>query len=199
MRSRVNQGGFSLIEMLAALAIVGIMAAMTVPAATRTVGDLRLRGDARALHNLVGLAKMRAASKFTRERLYVDLATDSFFLQYWDKVAGAWVTEGGVTQLSSAVDFGFDALTGPPPNTQIAINQAPACLVALDAGAVIANTACVVFNSRGIPIDSTGAPNGNGGFYVTDHETGVYAITVSATPFVRLWWSPHSQTSWMHK
>jgi prepilin-type N-terminal cleavage/methylation domain-containing protein len=199
MRSTAREDGFSIIEMLAALGIIGIMAAMTVPAATRTVGDLRLRGDARALHNLVGLAKMRAASKFTRERLYVDLNTESFVLQYWDKVAGAWVNEGGITALSRAVDFGFDTLAGPPPSTQDALGQAPACLVALDNGAPIANTACVVFNSRGIPINSTGGPDGNGAFYITDHETGVYAITVSATPLVRLWWTPHSQTSWVHK
>jgi prepilin-type N-terminal cleavage/methylation domain-containing protein len=199
MRSRARENGFGIVEILVTLVIVGILAAITVPAATRTVGDLRLRGDARSLHNLVGLAKMRAASKFTRERLYVDLTTESFFLQYWDKVAGAWVTEGGATALSSAVDFGFDGLTGPPPSTQDAIGQAPACLVALNNGAAIANTACVVFNSRGIPIDAAGTPNGNAAFYVTDHETGVYAVTVSATPLVRLWWSSHALTSWVHK
>ena len=199
MRSTAREDGFSIIEMLAALGVIGILAAVTVPATTRTVGDLRLRGDARALHNLVGLAKMRAGARFTRERLYVDLATESFFLQYWDKAALTWVTEGGATTLSRAVDFGFDTLTDPPPSTQVAINQAPTCLVALNAAATIPNTACVMFNSRGIPVNSTGGPNGDGAFYVTDHETGIYAITVSATPLVRLWWSPHSQTAWVHK
>jgi prepilin-type N-terminal cleavage/methylation domain-containing protein len=201
MRSRVSEGGFTLIELLATVGIIGIVAAMTVPSTARTLADLRLRGDARAVHNMVSLAKMRSAARFTRERVYVDLSTESFFLQYWDKTAsagaGAWVTEGGATALSSGVDFSFGSLSSPPANTQASLLQAPACRD--NVGGTIGNTACVVFNSRGIPIDSTGAPNGNTAFYVTDGETGVYGITVSATPLVRLWWSPASQTSWIHK
>lgn len=197
MRSRVREGGFSNLELLAVVGIIGIVAAMTVPATTRTIGDLRLRGDARALHNIVGLAKMRAAARFTRERVFVDLTTESFHLQYWDKTADSWVTEGGSTMLSSGVDFGVASVSTPPPATQGSLEQAPECLN--DAGATIADTACVVFSSRGIPITSTGSPDGNTAFYVTDGETGVYGITVSATPLVRLWWSPASHTAWMHK
>ena len=197
MRSRVREGGFTIIEILATLAIVGVVAAMTLPEAVRTIGDLRLRGDARSLHNMVGLAKMRAAARFTRERVYVDLTTESFNLQYWDKTAAAWVTEGGATLLSKGVDFGFGTLSSAPPSTQITIDQAPACLDQF--GVAIGNTACVVFSSRGIPIDSTGSPYGNTAFYITDNDAGVYAVTVSATPLVRLWWSPASQAAWVHK
>jgi prepilin-type N-terminal cleavage/methylation domain-containing protein len=197
MRSRGREGGFTIIELLATLAIAGVVAATTLPEAVRTIGDLRLRGDARALHNMVGLAKMRAAARFTRERVYVDLTTESFYLQYWDKTAAAWVTEGGATMLSRGVDFGFGTISSAPPSTQTTIDQAPACLD--DSGAAIGNTACVVFSSRGIPIDSTGSPDGNTAFYITDHDAGVYAVTLSATPLVRLWWSPASQTAWVHK
>jgi len=199
VRYRISENGFSFIELVAAVGIIGLIAAVSVPFSTRTVGDLRMHGDARAIHNMVGLAKMRAATRFTRERMYVDLTTESFFLQYWDKTAAAWVTEGGATALSSGVDFGFGTLAAPPANTQPAINQAPACLVALNPVNTIANTACVMFNSRGIPIDSAGGPVGNTTFYLTDHQTGVYGITVTATPLVRLWWSPASTTNWVHK
>jgi prepilin-type N-terminal cleavage/methylation domain-containing protein len=201
MRSHaLREAGFSLMELLAALAIAGVIAAMTVPATTRTLADLRLHNDARALHNLLSLAKMRAAAKYSRERLYVDLTTESFFLQSWNKTTATWVTEEGAMTLSPNVDFGFDALAGPPADTQAALGEASPCLAGLTtASGQIANTACIVFNSRGIPVDGAGSPNGNGAFYVTDHETGVYGVTISATPLVRLWWSPHSTTAWVHK
>jgi prepilin-type N-terminal cleavage/methylation domain-containing protein len=199
MRSkRDGQAGFSLVELVTVLGIAGVVAAIAIPSTTRTLADLRMHNDARAIHNLLSLAKMRAAAKFTKERLYVDLGAETFGLQKWDKTAGTWVAEEGVETLSTTIDFGFGALTGPPPDTQAALGQAAACL-ANDNVTPIANTACVVFNSRGIPIDKDGNPDGNGGFYVTDHETGVYGITVSATPLVRLWWTPAVTTSWMHK
>ncbi len=196
MRKSTDQRGFSLIELLATVGIAGVVAAITIPSTTQTVADLRLRGDARALHNLVGLAKMRAAARFTRERVFVDLAGETFLLQYWNKTGATWVNEDGVTRLSTGVDFAFGTMASPPPNTQATLAQSSACRN--DAGTAIPNTACVVFNSRGIPIDAAGAPTGNTAFYVTD-GIGVYAVTLSATPLIRLWWSPARQTSWVHK
>ena len=88
---------------------------------------MRLHNDARAIHNLLSLAKMRAAAKFTRVRLYCDLAGESFVLQTWDKTALNWVAEDGPETLSTNVDFSFGALTDPPDDTQAALAQAPAC------------------------------------------------------------------------
>ena len=45
--------------------------------------------------------------------------------------------------------------------------------------AAIANTACIMFNSRGVPIDSTFAPTGDDALYVTD-GMAVYGVTVAA-------------------
>jgi prepilin-type N-terminal cleavage/methylation domain-containing protein len=195
---RNHQAGFTISELLIAIAIAGVVAATALPGITRTLADFRLHGDARSLHNLLGVAKMRAAAKYTKTRMYVDLAAKTFYLQTWDKTAGAWVTEGATTPLSHDADFAFDALVTPPPNTQAALQQAPACLD--DAGATIDNTGCIVFNSRGIPIDAAGNPDGNGAFYLTDHSTGVYGITISMTPLVRLWWTPVSvDGGWVQK
>jgi prepilin-type N-terminal cleavage/methylation domain-containing protein len=196
-----RQAGFTMVELLLALAIAGVVAAMALPATTRTLADFRLHGDARSLHNLLGVAKMRAAAKYTKTRVYVDLGGETFFLQAWRKpgvAAGAWVTEGATTGLSNDADFAFDGLATPPPNTQAGIQQAASCLD--DADAPIANTACIVFNSRGIPINAAGNPDGTGAFYLTDHATGVYAITISMTPLVRLWWSPLTVAdAWVRK
>ena len=197
MRTAGCQHGFSILELLATLAIVGVIASIALPSGTRTLNDLRLRGDARNLHNTVALAKMRAAARYSRERIYVDVSGNSYHLQYWDKTAGDWVNEDdGTIDLSSGVAFGYGALESPPPSTQSAIGQSPACLTKTNTS--ISNTACIVFNSRGIPVDSSGSPTGNSAFYITD-GTGTYGITLSATPLIRLWWTKASEATWIHR
>ena len=198
MRTRTPQAGFSTIELLVALGIAGIVAAMAMPSTSRTLADLRLRGDARGIHNSVGVAKMRAAARYSRERLYADLTTNSYKIQYWDKSTSSWIDENpSSTRLSSGVRFGYGALTTPPANTQAAIGQSSACMN--NAGtSQISGTACIVFNSRGIPVDSSGGPTGNSAFYVTD-GTGTYGVTLSATPLIRLWWTRAAAAQWIQR
>jgi prepilin-type N-terminal cleavage/methylation domain-containing protein len=195
---RNHQAGFSIVELLVVLAIAGVLAAMALPSAERTLADVRLHNDARAIHNLLSLAKMRAAAKYSRVRLFCDLGAETFVLQDWNSGAGTWVAEDGAQTLSTNVDFSFNGLSNPPDDTQSAIGQAALCK-ADDGVTDVGNTACIVFNSRGIPVNSTGDPDGNGAIYVTDHSTGVYGITISATPLVRLWWSPPATVAWAHK
>jgi hypothetical protein len=186
-----------MIELLATVAIAGVVAAIALPSGARTLNDLRLRGDARALHNAVALTKMRAAARFSRERIYVDLTDNSYHLQFWNKATGDWVNEDDATiELSSGVTFGYGFLDSPPPDTQSEIGQSSNCLTRTNTA--ISNTACIVFNSRGIPVDSDGSPTGNNAFYLTD-GTGTYAVTLSATPLIRLWWTKASEANWIHR
>lgn len=189
--------GYTVIELLVTVGIMGVAAAAALPSTAAALADFRLRGDARGVHHSVGLAKMRAAARFTRERLYVDLTTNRYRLEYWSKATSAWTLEdGGTIELNSGVTFGFGSLESPPPNTQNALAMAPACRDA--ANNAIANTSCIVFNSRGIPIDSTGGPTGGSALYLTDGN-GTYGITISATPLVRLWWTPATEDAWTHR
>jgi hypothetical protein len=103
------------------------------------------------------------------------------------------VWQGGATPLSQNTSLSYGALTSPPPNTQAAIGQAPSCLN--DDGDKIGNTACVVFNSRGIPVDETGAPTSADAVYLTD-GTAVYSVTVASTGMIQLWRSGPTTASW---
>jgi prepilin-type N-terminal cleavage/methylation domain-containing protein len=188
--------GFSTLETLVVVALVGVISAIALPMTTRALGDVRLRGDARAVANSVALAKMRAASGFTRARMFVDLDAGGFFIQVWNRDLETWETEGAMVELSPGVTFGFGALATPPPDTQVEIAQSSPCQD--DEGEDIGNTACVVFNSRGIPIDNAGTPTGNNGLYITD-GLGVYGTTLTATPLVRLWWSPQHTAAWVRQ
>ena len=180
-----------------AVSVLAIVATTVLPSTTQTLHDLRLRGDARGLHDTVGLAKMRAAARFTRVRLYVDRSTDTYHLEHWDKTAGDWVDEVDPTaHLQTGVMFDFGGLSTPPPNTQSALALSPACKT--KTGTNIANTSCIVFNSRGIPIDGSGNITGDSGLYVTDGEM-TYGVTLSATPLIRLWSTRADQAKWVQR
>ena len=192
--------GFSLIEVLLVVAVMGIVAGMAIPSTTSTMRGHRLKGDAEAVHNLVALAKMRAASQFSRSRVFVDLGTNSYSLQTWNKTTNSWVTEGPVTQTSQGVTFGFGAVAAAPPNTQAAIGQSPNCTD--NAGAAVANTACVTFSSRGMPVTNVLPPGGgvvgNSALYLTDGSS-IYGTTVTTTPLIKFWWAGRWNAAWVRQ
>jgi prepilin-type N-terminal cleavage/methylation domain-containing protein len=190
------RGGFSVIELLVVLALFGIIAAIAVPASQPAVSGYRLAGDAHAISYQISLAKMRAAASFTRARLFVNPSDSTYRQEAWDKVTNTWATAGGTERLAQGVGFGYSAITTAPPNTQGTIGQAAACRD--DSGAAIDGTSCVVFNSRGVPIDTTGAPTGTDAIYVTD-GTAVYTATVSATGMTQLWWTPARALAWQRQ
>jgi prepilin-type N-terminal cleavage/methylation domain-containing protein len=186
--------GFTLLELLFVALIVGTVAAIAIPMASNTIGYARLSGDARSVTNDVAVAKMRAAADFTRARLYVDLAGNSHHVDSYVKTGTpGWVARTGPTYLSEGVSFSYGSLATPPANTQGTIGQAPACLD--NSGNAIANTACIVFNSRGTPIDSSGAATTTDAVYLTD-RTAVYGATVLVSGMIQLWRSNPASASW---
>jgi prepilin-type N-terminal cleavage/methylation domain-containing protein len=181
--------GFTLIETLVVVALVGVLGAIAVPAMSSATRGYRLAGDARTLAHTVSLAKMRAAAAFTRVRLRADTGARTLSIEEWN--GGAWVVRGGLQRLSPGVAFGFGGLVLAPPNTQTTIALSSACLDTADPPAPISGTACIVYNSRGVPINSTGAPIGGNGLYLTD-GVAVYASMVAATGLNTLWWTPYA-------
>ena len=205
MKALRHEEGVGLIDVLVVVAFMAIVAAMAIPMAESSSRGFRLKTDAQALVNMVSLAKMRAASLYTRTRLRADLAGNSFRLEVWtpasdaDKTVGSWVLDGGDKPLSRGVRFGVALRTAPPTNTQNVLGQSPACSgqTALT-GNPIADTACIVFNSRGIPVDGNGDPIGGNALYITDGAS-VYGTTITATPLIRQWWANAQTGAWIRQ
>jgi len=186
--------GYSVLELVVVLAVMTVLAAIVVP----KIGAFKANNDTHDLSSALSVAKLRGASNFTQARLFVDLAGGTHRVEWWQKTGvPGWVAASGLTPLSSGDGFAFGMVGTPPPDTQAAISQAPACLD--NAGNPIGATACVVFNSRGVPIDATGAPTNNDALYVTDGKS-VGAVTVSAAGLISVWTTPMSAApTWAHK
>jgi type II secretory pathway pseudopilin PulG len=197
MRSLARQHGYSLIDTLAVVALIGVMSAMVIPITGGALRSHRINADTTSLKHSVGLAKMRAAAQFTRARVRVDLAANTYRVQVWDKDAAAWVDDGGPIVTGTGVTFGFGVLDTPPPDTQVDIDMSPPCTDGTTPDAdEINGTACIVFNSRGLPVDRDGILFGGHALYLTS-ETGASAVTVTATPLVRAWMSPSKKAQWI--
>lgn len=193
---RLNDRGYSMIEVVMVAGISMVVAAIAIPMSGSAIGTLRINGDARSVTNAVQLAKLRAASDFSKTRLYVDLSAKSFHVETWDKTNNVWSTDGGTTYLQGPSEsFSYGPVSTPPSNTQGTIGQASQCLTAT--GTAVANTACIVFNSRGVPVTdavgASGSPTSAGALYVTD-GTVVYGTTVTATSIIQLWKSNSAAT-----
>jgi len=190
-----QEPGFTMLETLLVVGLIGVISVIAVPMSSHALANFRVSGDARSLSNAIALTKVRAASDFSQVRLFVDLAAKTHHVEAWDKAGSIWTVEGGTTALSSSVSFGFGAVGTAPPNTQGIIGQAPPCKD--NAGTVLGNTACVIFNSRGVPVDSAGAPTGLDAIYITDGSS-VYSVNLSATGMIRTWRTPAQGTaSWV--
>ena len=192
-----RQAGFSVIEISLAAVIFIVLTAISLPALNSALRNFRSSGDAREVSSSIALAKMRAAADFTQTRVYADLAANQFYVQVWDKTGSTWTTEGGATSLAEGDSFGYGSLSTPPSSTQSSIGQAGACRNDANNGD-LSNTACILFNSRGIPIDSTGAPTSQDALYLND-GTAAYGVTVDATGQLKLWRSDLQTLHWVQR
>jgi Tfp pilus assembly protein FimT len=184
MSRRARSEGFSAVELLIVLSIAGCIAAMAIPASNNMVNEFSLSGDAHGVSNSLALARLTAAANFTRTRLYVDRLANTYRIEQWNKAAAAWQAVGGTTPLGTLNTFSSGTNTDPPPNSQLALGQPTACLTA--AGAAIGNTSCVIFNSRGVPIDSTGVPTPTAVIYLSG-PTAVYGVVIGTTSQLAMW------------
>jgi prepilin-type N-terminal cleavage/methylation domain-containing protein len=191
--NRATDAGYTLLEVLIVAGLIGVLSAIAIPMTANSLRNFRIGGDTRNISGMIALAKLRAASAFSRTRVYIDLGAKSYRLETQKSAGDPWLAEGGTNYLSVGVTLGHGGLSSSPPNTQGPIAQAPSCRDA--SNTAIVDTACVMFNSRGIPIDWTGTPTGIAAVYVTDGMV-VDGITVSATGLTQVWQRFPSSETW---
>ena len=163
-----------MVDVAIAVTILMLLAIIAIPQAINTMRAFRASSDARNVAAQLALAKMRAADGFTQSRLNCDFTANSCQLEMCTSkgasTCNTFTAEGGPLLLSQGMTFGFGSIA-IPAGTQASIQ----------------NTAQILFNSRSLPVDNTGAPTANYALYLTDQSANTYAVTIYATGRIAVW------------
>ncbi len=102
---KINSAGFTLIEMMATISILGILAAIGLPAFTRTLPGLRLTDAARQVATELQHVRMKAIAQGVAQQM--SFSTTTYTLQRCNGActndSGAIALPQGITAIASAV------------------------------------------------------------------------------------------------
>jgi len=169
-----GEHGFSLAEIMVAVVLLLLFAALTVPSLTTALNAWQLNADARKISTTLMSAKLRTTSQATRYRVHFDVPNNSFNCQRFNRTTGNYVDiadESAVT-LSDGISNSRIRLTADSPSGPT--------------GFPTTSSEFVIFNSRGIPVDNGGVPTGANVVYLSNSSTS-YAVTVSQVGRIQLW------------
>jgi prepilin-type N-terminal cleavage/methylation domain-containing protein len=195
-----KDSGFTILELLVVVIVIGIIVAMAIPQALTAVKAYRLHTDTAAVAAQLNVTRFRATSQnapfrlnivtttsphtFTMERLCGGTAvgTDSSCTgsAYLPRTSGV---EGGVQVIAVGNSF---TTTNPGGSTY--------------PGTITGGSAATTFyfNTRGMPVTSTGNPLSNGGavIYVTNNAglTDAVVVTVGGRISTYQWRPPRGTT-----
>jgi prepilin-type N-terminal cleavage/methylation domain-containing protein len=224
-KARINarkssERGFNLIELLVAIVILGIVAAMAIPTWQRMQKNARLNGDGHNLAETLSVAKLRAGANFTESRLffYTGSGTQYFRVDVWNPsvTSGAgttacWVPDGKAvasltgtdcvtntsttgyeTNLSTGVTAGYSSLSTAPSNFVTTLAQSSSCM---QGGTGPTTGGSAISSTSCIIFNSRGFPSASGGLYITD-GTRVYGIVSNSMGLIKTYVSAASSANW---
>ena len=173
-RRRKFENGYSLVEIAIVATILLLILSLALPSVISSMRAYRASVDARSIAAQLALTKMRAANGFTQARLNCNTTANTCRVETCTTKGASTCTtftaEGETINLSLGSSFSFGSIT-TPAGSQTSIQ----------------NTAQILFNSRSIPVDSSGAVTGNYALYVMNPAGNQYAVTVYASGRIAVW------------
>jgi type IV fimbrial biogenesis protein FimT len=102
----VGKKGFTLVELLVALAIAGVLTGLALPSLKQWIEGIKVKQVARQIVTDLQLAKTRAVSEGIQYKVYFNTAAAKYYIQKGDLSSGSttWTTVGTVRELSNAAN-----------------------------------------------------------------------------------------------
>jgi prepilin-type N-terminal cleavage/methylation domain-containing protein len=190
--------GFSLIELMLVVAVIMVLAAVSVPALMKTVSDIGMRYTASDLASLFQSTRMQAVKRNTFYSVQPGTLASGQQIYYMEKPATAYAAGDPMMPISSDITITQGAGSGAPNET--------AFLTSL-AFTVNASAAAPSFNARGLPCIATAAAcptNTTNGFVVFMSKNASFgnspwaAVVVNPSGRVQIWTSD-SNGNWVQR
>jgi prepilin-type N-terminal cleavage/methylation domain-containing protein len=145
MKTKSGHKGFTLVEVVVVVAIIGVLAAVSIPAVLTWLPNMRLNSAARDIYGVMSRAKLEAIKRGVNVTV---LFSGDSYIMFLDNGAG-----GGV--LNDETPNGTEPILASLTRLPQGVTYDPA--VGGD-GVTFGNNDVLVFNSRGIPFN-TFSPN----------------------------------------
>jgi type IV pilus assembly protein PilA len=183
------ESGFSMIELMLVVTIMGVISAMAIPTAVRQVANYKVHADATSVSSLLNMGRMKAASQFAPFRLDVYVSSGSYVLE---QLCGGNTTDTSCTASGATSYTAYSSPSYDTSGTQYlsAGNTFSSCrpsgISAFPGGVSADPTGCpdparFYFNTRGAPVDSSGNPLTSSGdvIYIQNSKGLVDAVVLS--------------------
>ncbi len=164
--------GFSMLELLVVIAIIGVIAAFALPSAITFVKGYKPHANASAIASQLNVTRFRATSQYTPYRLNVNVAAGTTTR---DRLTTSYASPQ--TEDTQYLDRGVRFLTTCP------VSAKPGNI----GSSVTAASSAIYFNTRGLPVDSSGITYNNSVVYLANDNNLYDAVTVSLGGKVGLW------------
>jgi Tfp pilus assembly protein FimT len=175
IRKPKSNRGFTLVEALSVLIILIVVAAVSLPLLARSSSFTRIRSDVFELAGRLTQAKFRASTELTAYRVRFDTVKNVYVLER--REGGVFVADEPEIGLRGGITF-----AGPEDLSSFAASPAGD-----EQLSPATQSPAIGFNSRGIPIDSTGRPLGDNAIYLRNDRKDYFAVTVSLAGLVEVW------------
>jgi prepilin-type N-terminal cleavage/methylation domain-containing protein len=176
-----NQG-FSMLEILVVIGIMGIIAVFALPSAMTFVKGYRLHANASAIGALLNVTRFRATSQYTPYRLSVSTSAGTTTRQ---RLSTGYVSPQ--SEETQYLDQGVRFLTTCP------VSAKPGTI----GSSVTAASTAIYFNTRGLPVDSGGITYNNSVIYLANDNNLYDAVTISLGGKVTVWNYSQGTGAWV--